>query len=83
MQETQVSNLQNEMTKLQRLMGMGGITHTSADIHSARVISFASLGERDRVWLETDLKQYQGENPRVDDLSLSKKSKTISASGIW
>lgn len=58
--------LKNDLHKLQNLIGRGGITHSSSEIHQARIISFASLGERDRVWLDSDLSEYH-QGTRLED----------------
>ena len=54
--------LKNDVVRLGNLIGKGGITRASSDIHQARIISFASLGKRDKVWLDTDLSQYHQES---------------------
>lgn len=50
--------LKSDNAKLMHLVGGEGITHATSEIHLARIISFAAMGERDRVWLDTDMSQY-------------------------
>lgn len=51
-------SLKNDVIKFNDLIGKGGITRASNKIHPARIISFVTLGQRDRVWLDTDLSEY-------------------------
>lgn len=52
-------NLKNELVKYQKIVGQDGFTHGLSDFHLARIISFATLGEKDRVWLDTNLSNYR------------------------
>ena len=52
-------NLKNELVKYQKIVGQDGFTHALSDFHLARIISFATLGEKDRVWLDTNLSNYR------------------------
>ncbi|TLD97206.1 rod shape-determining protein MreC [Helicobacter jaachi] len=54
----EIQMLKSEILKLSNLIGKGGITHEDESIHLGRVISFATLGERDRIWLESNLSAY-------------------------
>ncbi|WP_300731790.1 rod shape-determining protein MreC [uncultured Helicobacter sp.] len=58
--------LKDDNAKLRNLIGRGGITHSGSEIHQARIISFATLGERNRVWLDTDLSEYR-QNEKIED----------------
>ncbi|MCX2717079.1 rod shape-determining protein MreC [Helicobacter sp. MIT 21-1697] len=59
----EIQALRDDRDKLHNLIGIGGITYATSEIHPARIISFATLGQRDRVWLNTDLSRYrQGGN---------------------
>ncbi|WP_334093956.1 rod shape-determining protein MreC [Helicobacter typhlonius] len=50
--------LKNDITKLRNVINKGGIVQASSNIHHARIISFTTLGKRDRVWLDTNLAEY-------------------------
>ncbi|EFR46178.1 rod shape-determining protein MreC [Helicobacter cinaedi CCUG 18818 = ATCC BAA-847] len=52
-------NLKNELVKYQKIVGQDGFIHGLSDFHLARIISFATLGEKDRVWLDTNLSNYR------------------------
>lgn len=50
-------NLKNELAKYEKILGQGGFV--TSEFHLARIISFAALGDRNRVWLDTDLSTYR------------------------
>ena len=52
-------NLKNELVKYQKIVGQDGFAHGLSDFHLARIISFATRGEKDRVWLDTNLSNYR------------------------
>lgn len=64
----EVLSLKSNNLKLNAIINGGGITHSAPDIHSARIISFATLGERDRVWLQTDIDKFRRDgNQALED----------------
>lgn len=52
-------NLRNELAKYQKIVGQDGFTYATSEFHLARIISFAALAEKDRVWLDTNLSTYR------------------------
>lgn len=62
----EVEELKNNLSKFQNLVGKRDVTQISPEIHLARIISYAGLGERTKVWLDTDLRQYR--DYRLDGL---------------
>lgn len=56
--------LKNEIKKLQGFLNRG--IFTNDEVHHAQILSFVSLSQRDNVWLDTDLSQYE-HNEKLND----------------
>lgn len=50
--------LRSDIVSLQNFVSRSGISYTLPEVNLARIISFSSLGERDRVWLQADIKKF-------------------------
>lgn len=59
----EISSLKSDLIKYNQLIGGGGITRSSSEIHPARIVSFAALGERDRIWLDSDMSRFSTSVP--------------------